>query len=27
MEEDDKGCIIIRIGERVNVSTGTGSPR
>jgi len=26
MEEADKGWIMIRIGEWVNVSSGTGSP-
>jgi len=26
MEEDDKGCPMIRMGEWVNVSSGTGLP-
>jgi len=26
MEEADKGRLMIMIGERVNVSSGTGSP-
>ena len=26
MEETDKGWMMIRIGELVNVSSGTGSP-